>query len=147
MIRPVLLVAGFVVLTVQASVCSAHVEMGKALKAKYKFRSASCYTCHSRKKDVAEADHAAYKENAKAFRNSFGDSLAKLLEGKEVTKRMAEIKELKKGDPKKVAVVDDVVEQFLEALEEAEAEESPDGPTYGEALEAGTLDGVKKRKR
>ena len=146
MIRPVLLAVGFAVLIVQTSVCSAHVEMGKALKAKYKFRSASCYTCHTRKKNMAEEDLAAYKENAKAFRTPFGEALAKLLEGKEVTKRMAEIKELEKDDPKKIAVIDEVVEQFLEVLEKAEAEKSADGPTYGEALEAGTLDGVKKRK-
>ena len=115
----------------------------KALQSKYGFTSVSCYTCHSRKSEVPADQLAAFKKNGKAFRNSFGKEFDKHLKGKNVTKRLADVKGLDSDDPKKVKVVDEVTKEFLDALTKVEVAKSSSDLTYGELLKKAMLDGVK----
>lgn len=133
------------VLFVQSRATLANAPFKKALQKEYDFKSVSCYTCHTRKADIAAEDLDAFKENSKAFRNSFGEQLAKLLEGKGLTKRLKDVKKLKSDDPKKKQVTEEVTKEFLEALKAVTSVKSPAGATYGELLKQGTLDGVKPR--
>ena len=133
------------VLLVQSRTTLAHGPLRKALKAKYDFKSVSCYTCHSREDDIVAEDLAAFEMNKKAFLNPFGKQLGKLLDGKDITKRMAEVEELESDYPQKKMVIGEVTKEFLEALMKLESVKSPSGTTYGELLKQGTLDGVKPR--
>ena len=133
------------VLLVQSRATLAHAPFKKALQAKYDLKSVSCYTCHSRKADIAAEDLDAFAENTKAFRNPFGRELSKLLDGKDTTKRLTDVKKLESDDPKKLKVIDEVTTEFLEALKKIESVKSPSGTTYGELLKQGTLDGVKPK--
>ena len=116
---------------------------GKALKAKYKLKSVSCYTCHSRSSEIPEDKKAEFEENKKAFRNAFGQAVAEHLKGTDVSKKLAEVKELESDDPKKEKVVAAATEVFLKALVKVEAQKSPEGKTYAELLKSATLKGVK----
>ncbi|MCG8586552.1 MAG: hypothetical protein MI757_17755 [Pirellulales bacterium] len=115
----------------------------KALKKKYNLRSASCYTCHMRSSEVPEGEKEKFEENKKAFRNAFGKAFDTHFAGKNITKRLADVKELESDDPKKVKVTEEVTAEFLEALTKVEKEKSADGKTYGELLKTATLKGVK----
>ena len=123
------------------------IEFKKALQKKYDFKSVSCFTCHSRKRDIPADAQPAWKDNPKSFRNAFGKEFDKHLGGKDVTQRLKAVKKLKKNDPDKQKVIDEVVAEFMEALEEVEdaKSEDGDGPTYGELLKQAKLDGVKPR--
>ena len=134
-----------------------HTELAKALKAKHGLRSVTCYACHARKTDIPAADLPAFKLNKKAFRNNFGQEIAKLLKGKDVTKRIFDAKAAAKaarGTPNAAqakAAADKVkaavTEEFLEVLKEVEKIKSPAGPTYGELLENAQLPGVKPKPK
>ena len=143
--RPLIFVCCLLLFATHTSLSRAHTEFSKALKNEYKFGFVSCYTCHSRKAAVPQDQQELYKKNARAFRNVVGKTFEKHLAGKGITKRLADVKELKADNPKKVKVVEDVTKEFLEALKKVKAEKSPTGVTYGELLEKGTLDGVKPR--
>jgi hypothetical protein len=130
---------------VQTPPIFAQTEFQKSLKKKYDFKTVSCYTCHSKKSEVDEEQHEAFAKNSKAFRNVFGNELAKLLKGKEVTPRLADVKKLKSDDPEKQKVIEEVNKEFLDALKKVETLESPSGETYGELLKTATLPGVKPR--
>ena len=132
-------------LLAQVPSAPAQSEFKKALQAKYDFKSVSCYACHMRKSEVGADQEAAFEENGKAFRNAFGKAFDKHLQGKEVTKRLAAVKELDSDDPKKLKVKEEVTQDFLEALTIVETEKSPSGPTYGELLKQAMLDGVKPK--
>ena len=105
--------------------------------------------------NVAPADLPAFNRNKKAFRNDFGQQFAKLLKGKNVTKRILAAKAAAKAAREtpgeadaeaelgKVKVA--ITKEFLEALIKVEKIKSPAGPTYGELLEKGPLDGVKQK--
>ena len=135
---------GLVVIS-QASPAFAQTEFKKALQKKYDFKTVSCFTCHLRKKEVSDDQQAAFKENAKAFRNEFGKAFEKHLKGKDVTKRLADVKELATDDPQRKKVREEVTKEFLEALKKLESEKSSSGETYGELLKNAELDGVKAK--
>lgn len=133
------------VILVQSRATLAHAPFKKALQTKYNLKSVSCFTCHSRKADVAAKDLEAFSKNSKSFRNSFGKQLSKLLEGKNTTKRLTDVKKLEFKDPKKRKATEEVTKDFLEALKKIEPVKSPSGATYGELLKKGKLDGVKPK--
>ena len=56
------------------------------------------------------------------------------------------MKELKSDDPKKQKVKEEVTKEFLNALQNVEKIRSLAGPTYGELLKKGSLDGVKPKQ-
>ena len=118
---------------------------GKAVKAKYDLKSVSCSACHSKSSEISEEDKPAYEENKKAFRNAFGKAFEPHLKGQDISKKLAEVKELETDDPKKVAATKAATAAFLKALEKVEAEKAEDGKTYGEHLKAATLSGVKPK--
>jgi hypothetical protein len=120
-------------------------EFKKALQSKYDLKTVSCFACHIRKADIPEDQQAAFKKNAKSFRNDFGKEFDRLLDGKNITKRLAAVKELEADDPQKKKVKEEVTKEFLVALKEVEQVKSPSGVTYGELLEKGKLDGVKPK--
>ncbi len=123
-----------------SNVASAHPQFMKALKAKYDFRSVSCYTCHMKGKDP-KTD----KPYGKDVRNDFGKLFVPLLEGKNIDKRAEEAAESKKNDDEATAEKLDagLTADFLEALDKVEAMKNADGKTYGELLKKGEIEGVK----
>ena len=129
----------------QASPILAQTEFKKALQKKYDYKTVSCFTCHMRKKEISDDQQDAFKENAKSFRNEFGKGFEKHLKGKDVTKRLADVKGLATDDPDRKKVQEEVTKVFLEALKKIEAEKSPSGATYGELLKNAELDGVKAK--
>ncbi len=86
--------------------------------------SISCNACHVSNKP-------------KKMRNDFGKLFDKELEGKDITAR------LKGAGAQKKVVTAKVTAEFLEALQKIEKTDHPDGGTYGEALKAGKIAGVK----
>ena len=136
---------------------SAHSQFMKALKAKYEFRTVSCYTCHSKKSEIAEEDLAEFEEEPKHFRNAFGDLFLPHIEGKDIDDRAEKSAALKKeardadseaAEEKLKAQAEEIdaaiSKDFLEALEKVEAMKDKDtGKTYAELLKAGEVSGVK----
>ncbi len=55
------------------------------------------------------------------------------------------MKEPKAGNPTKDKVVEEVTKEFLEALRKVNAEKAPGGKTYGDLLEKGPLEGIRRR--
>lgn len=143
--RSVCVICCLSILTAQTPPSLAQTEFKKTLQKKYDFKTVSCYSCHSKKSEVPEEQHEAFKKNSKAFHNPFGKEFVKLLKGKEVTKRLADVKKLPSDDPEKKKVIDEVNKEFLEALKTVETLEAPSGETYGELLKTATLSGVKPR--
>ena len=140
------LICCILILAAQTPAAVAQSLFGKEVKKKYSLRTVSCYTCHSRKSEIPEASLDAYKDNKKAFRNAFGEQLYQHLKGKDVTKRLAEVKKLEDEDEKKIKVHDEMKKLFDGALKEVEQAKSPSGSTYGDLLEKATLKGVKPKK-
>ena len=143
--RSVCVICCLSILAAQTPPSLAQTEFKKTLQKKYDFKTVSCYTCHSRKREVPEEQHEAFAKNSKKFHNTFGKEFVKLLKGKEITKRLTDVKKLASDDPEKKKVVDEANKEFLEALKKVETLESPSGETYGELLKAATLSGVKPR--
>jgi len=135
----------FSMLVSPATLARGQSELGKIVKARHDLKSVTCYACHTHKRDVTEADLTAFSQNSKAFRNAFGKELDKHLKGKELTPRLEKAKELSSDDPQRDKIIESVTKDFLESLEKVEATKSPAGPTYGELLKSGRLDGVKPK--
>ena len=133
------------ILAAQTPPSLAQTAFKKTLQKKYDFKTVSCYACHSKKSEVPEEQHEDFKKNSKAFHNVFGKEFVKLLKGKEVTKRLLDVKKLPSDDPEKKKVIDEVNKEFLESLKTVEALEAPSGETYGELLKTATLSGVKPK--
>ena len=99
----------------------------KELQAHYGVKSVSCNTCHVSGKP-------------KKMRNDFGELFAKGLAGKNVTKR---IKESKSDPDLKAKVEAEVKKEFGEVMKKIDKMKYPGGGTYGEAIKAGKIAGVK----
>lgn len=119
----ILSICTLLIVTLLATPASAHPEFKKALKGNPNFQKTSCYTCHAKKSAIPAANLPAFNKNKKAFRNEFGDKIAKELDGKDVTARLKAVKKLKKGNPQKIKVNEEVIKEFLEALKKVEAAE------------------------
>ena len=111
----------------------AQTEFQIALRKKYNFKTVVCATCHPAGKEKTE-------------RNEFGTLFAKEFTGKNVSKRLADVKDLDVEDPARVKVKNEVTKQFLEALQKIESLPGPGGEKWSELLKAGKLEGVKLRE-
>jgi hypothetical protein len=112
---------------------AAQTKLGTVFKKKYSLRSVSCYACH-------------VKGEEKDVLNPFGHKIGKLLEGKNVTKRLKAAKEIEEEEEKEEVIA--VIEQeFLEAFKKLEKLKAPSGNTYAEAIRAGEIEGIKLRKK
>lgn len=131
------------VLAINVQVASAHPPFKKQLQEAYGLKSVSCYTCHMRKSDVPANQQAAFKKNSKSFRNAFGKEFDKIMESGNYSEKIAAAKE-SGDDAKKDAAEAEATKAFAAALKKVAQVKAPSGETYGELLEAGTLDGVKK---
>jgi hypothetical protein len=143
--RTISIICCLAIVAAPSAPAMAQSAFGKAVKAKYELKSVSCYTCHMKSSAIPEADKEAYEKNKKSFRNAFGKSFEPHLKGQDISKKLAEVKELDSDDPKKVAATAAATAAFLKALEKVEAEKAEDGKTYGEHLKAATLSGVKPK--
>jgi len=132
-----------IAMLVNAGIAPAQGLFRTELKNKYGFKTVSCYTCHSRKSEVADDQVAKFEDNSKSFRNAFGKLFDEHLKGKKVTSRLTAVKGLDKEDPKRMAVEKEVKTEFNEALKKIEATKAKDGKTYAEKLKKGEVDGVK----
>jgi len=93
----------------------------------YKVKSVSCNTCHVSGKP-------------KTMRGDFGKLFDAELKGKDISKRLKDAK----NDPEKKAAVEKVVgAEFMEALKKIDKREFPGGGTYGEAIRAGKVKGIR----
>lgn len=105
------------------------------MQKKYDLRSVSCFVCHEKVERGTE--------NPKQFRNELGKLFDKEFEGQEITKRLEEIEKLKRDDPKRVAVEEEIGQEFLKVLEKIEGKEYPEGGTYKEAFTEAKIDGLR----
>ena len=126
------LVCSLIAIMVLPSAALAQTEFQIALRKKYNFKTVTCAACHPNIKDKTE-------------RNEFGTLLAKELKGKDVTKRLEDVKEKDVEDPARIKVKEEVTKEFLDALPKVETQKSKSGETFGELLKAGKLEGVKLR--
>lgn len=131
------------VLAINVQVASAHPEFKKELQKTYGLKSVSCYTCHMRKSDVPADQLKAFSENSKSFRNSFGKEFDKIMAGGKYSEKIKAAKDADDEAAEEAAEAE-AVKAFKAALKKVVQVKAPSGKTYGEELEAGTLDGVKK---
>ena len=102
----------------------------KELKRKYKTpRGITCWTCHDKKKRG--------QKNGKKFRNELGKRFEKLLSGKKIAERAAEMRKLKFEDPKRIKLNDEIKLDFIQALRKLEKLKAPNGQTYEHAFKKG----------
>ena len=69
--------------------------------------------------------------------------IAKILEGKDITKRITEAKKLDRAERDKA--LDAIKEEYLKALDKLDKMKAPSGKLYSEALPAGEIEGTKPR--
>ncbi len=112
---------------------AAHVYLSTPLKPRYELRTINCAACHQ--KDVRD----------KSIENltPFGSDIAKILEGKDITKRITEAKKLDRAERDKA--LDAIKEEYLKALDKLDKMKAPSGKLYSEALPAGEIEGTKPR--
>ncbi len=121
------------VLTLLAPSVNAHTQLGTPLKKRYNLRSVSCTACHLKEK----------KERSKDDLTAFGQDIAKILEGKMVSERIAAAKEMDAEQRK--AVLAKINKEYLEALDKLDKMKAASGKLYAEALPAGEIEGTKTR--
>ena len=110
-----------------------HVQLGTPLKKRYNLRSISCVACHQPEK----------KQKSKDELTAFGSDIAKLLDGKMVSERIAAAKELSRQQRKEV--LDAIEKEYVEALEKLDTMKTASGRLYSEAIPAGDIEGAKPR--
>ena len=128
-----LVVAGLAAFVSQAP---AHGVFKNALQEKYEFKSVSCNACHVKGEPKTERN-----DFGKAFQDGI-DALS--YDGMGMTAAYEAAKD--KGDAEKAAFEEVMKEAFLEVLKEVETKESPSGDTWGDLLQAGSIDGIKKEE-
>ena len=130
-------VVGLLAVGMFSSVASAHGQFMKAMKAKYEFRTVSCYTCHAKGENPKTGERYG-----KEVRNDFGKLFMPHLKGKDIDARVAKAKETE-DEAEKEKLDEAITNDFLEALEKVEVMKADDGKTYAEKLKAGEIEGVK----
>lgn len=103
-----------------------YVDKHKSKEFQAAYRKASCNICHIK------------GAKSKAYRNDYGDLLAKLIEGN-ADKRIKEAKKKNSEEGKKVEAK--ILEAFDAAMKKVAKEKSEEGkgPTYGKLIESGKL--------
>jgi len=107
--------------------------LGTAFKKKYTLRSVACVVCHI--KTEAEDEHPL---------NDLGITLARRLEGRNVTQRLDAVENADETARDKVK--EEVQKELLDVLKELDAMKAPSGKTYPDALRAGEIECAKPRK-
>jgi len=111
----------------------AQTKLGVMIKEHYGLRLATCYACH-------------VKDEEKDKLGEFGIVVGKLLVGKDITKRLEQVKDLEDDDENKQKVYGEVETEFAEALKKLDVLIAPNGKTYAEAIQGGEIDGLKPPK-
>lgn len=106
-------------------------------KYKEEVKTISCFACHERVERGTE--------DPKKYRNDLGKIFAKEFEGTDVTPRLEAVSRLKRDDPERVKVEEEVTKEFNAILEKIEAMDAPEGGTYKEAFLSGGIDGFTPR--
>lgn len=118
---------------------SAHSQFMKALKAKYDFRTVSCYTCHAKGEDPKTGERYG-----KEVRNEFGELFVAELKEKKIAERVLQLKETE-DEAKEEEIEEAITKDFLDALQKVEAMKAENGKTFGELIKAGEIEGIKLR--
>lgn len=105
-------------------------RFGTAMKKHYRLRSVSCYTCH-------------IKGEEKEVLNSFGKTVDKLVEGKQLSEEVAIAKDAESEARQKI--YEEVEKEFIAALKKLDKMKLPNGKTYAEAITSGEIEGIKLR--
>jgi hypothetical protein len=111
----------------------AHTQLATPLKKRYQLRTVSCAACHA--KDQEEKTRDALTD--------FGKEIAKVLEGKQISDRIAAAKDLPSDQRKSVFA--EIEKEYLEALDKLDALPAPSGKPYADAIPAGEMEGTKPR--
>ena len=99
----------------------------KLMQNHYKVKSVSCNSCHVSGKP-------------KTMRSDFGKLFDTELKGKDISKRLEDAK----NNPEQKAAVEKVVAtEFMDALKKIDKKEYPGSGTYGDAIQAGKINGIK----
>jgi hypothetical protein len=105
---------------------------------------ATCFKKHYSLKSVAcEVCHIKTENKDEHILNDLGKVLEKLVEGKEINKRLEELKDREDAAADKVK--EEVSKDFLEVLKKLDEMKAPSGKLYPEALKAGEIEGAKPR--
>ncbi len=128
-----LLLGAFAAVGLFCDTARAHTEFRTVVQTRYDFKTVSCYTCHVPREE-------------KSVRNDVGQTFAKLLEGQDLTAKLAAVEELDSEDPVRVKAAEEASAIFLKALEELEKTEHPDGGTWADAFKAGKIEGTKLKE-
>lgn len=107
------------------------------MKERYDLKTISCFACHERVERGTE--------NPKQYRNDLGKLFEKEFEGTDVTARLEAIARLKRDDPERVKVEEEVTKELEAILEKIEPTEAPTGGTYKEGFVSGAIEGFTPR--
>ena len=91
------------------------------------FKAASCNACH-------------VKEQKKTVRNTYGEELAKLIEGSADARLKAAAKE--GGDAARKAELEKLIEEVEKAFEEVAKMKNKNGDVYGDLIKKGDMAGL-----
>jgi hypothetical protein len=128
------LVVGCLILSLVAPAASAQSVLGTVVKNKYKLKSVACEMCHIKTENKDEHPQ-----------NDFGKMLAKMVEGKDITKRLDAVENAEEAAKDKVK--EEITKEFLEVLKKLDEMKAPSGKTYADVISAGEMEGLKTRKK
>ena len=121
-----------------SSLCAPAVQaqsvLGTAFKSYYKLKSVACEVCHIKTENKDE--HPL---------NDFGKTMAKMVEGKDVSKRLDAVKDADEAAQEKVK--GEIEKEFKEVLKKLDEMKAPSGKLYPDAIKAGELEGAKPRTK
>lgn len=120
-------------LSMLAPAALAQSVLGTTVKKKYSLKNVKCELCHVKTENKDE--HPL---------NDLGKDLAKLVEGKNITKRLDAVKD--SDDDTKQKLNDEIGKEFMEVIKKLDEMKAPNGKTYAEAIRAGELEGAVPRK-
>jgi hypothetical protein len=129
-------VVACLILSLCTPLAQAQSVLGTVFKNKYKLKSVACETCHIKTENKDE--HPL---------NDFGKLLGKMVEGKEMSKRIKEtIDNENAPEAAKDKLKEELTKEFLEVLKKVDEMKAPSGKTYAEVIKAGEMEGIKTRK-
>jgi hypothetical protein len=126
-------VVACLILSLCAPLAQAQSVLGTVFKNKYKLKSVACETCHIKTENKDEH-----------LLNDFGKILAKMTEGKQMTKRINDNENADEATKDKLK--EELTKEFMEVLKKIDEMKAPSGKTYAEVIKAGEMEGIKTRK-
>ena len=124
-------------IVIPSDTCNAHTILKRPFQKRYDFKSVTCYACHVDGKDKDG------KRLGKEYLNDLGKDMHSLLAERKFTERIESAKKADSATRKKAHA--EIIEEFLESLDQFEQLKSPNGLLWGPLIKDGKIDGVKKK--